>query len=138
MPKFSADSLQKLQTCHLDLQLLFGEVIKSFDCKVIVGNRSKEEQDKAFAEKKSKLQFPNSKHNSMPAMAVDVMPCAGKELDWGDTKRILYFAGHVMGIAAMLKEQGKIRHAVRYGGDWDSDTDLKDNKFQDLVHFELV
>ena len=27
---------------------------------------------------------------------------------------------------------------IRWGGDWDSDTQVKDNKFDDLVHFELI
>jgi hypothetical protein len=27
---------------------------------------------------------------------------------------------------------------LRWGGDWDMDTEVKDNKFDDLVHFELV
>ena len=26
---------------------------------------------------------------------------------------------------------------IIWGGDWDGDTDLKDNAFDDLVHFEL-
>jgi len=26
---------------------------------------------------------------------------------------------------------------IRWGGDWDMDTQTKDNKFDDLVHFEL-
>lgn len=135
MLSFGTDSLQKLNTCHADLQTLFHEVIKYFPCKVIAGNRNKADQDKAFTEKKSKLQFPNSKHNSMPSMAADVMPFP---VDWNDTNRMRYFAGYVMGIAALLKEQGKMAFSVRYGGDWDRDTQLKDNVFNDMVHFELV
>jgi len=26
---------------------------------------------------------------------------------------------------------------IRWGGDWDMDTHTKDNKFDDLVHFEM-
>jgi hypothetical protein len=26
---------------------------------------------------------------------------------------------------------------LRWGGDWDSDTEVNDNGFDDLVHFEL-
>ncbi len=43
-----------------------------------------------------------------------------------------------MGIAQKLKDEGKMTHAIRYGGDWDRDFDITDNKFQDLVHFELI
>ena len=27
---------------------------------------------------------------------------------------------------------------IRWGGDWDRDTDLSDNRFNDLPHFELM
>ena len=27
---------------------------------------------------------------------------------------------------------------IRWGGDWDRDTEVRDNKFDDLVHFEIV
>jgi len=43
-----------------------------------------------------------------------------------------------MGVARMLKDIGEIEHEVRWGGDWDRDTELKDNRFMDLVHIELI
>ena len=49
MPKFSKSSLEKLATCHIDLQTLFNEVIKTFDCIVTEGYRNQEDQEKAFA-----------------------------------------------------------------------------------------
>jgi len=27
---------------------------------------------------------------------------------------------------------------LRWGGDWDRDTEVQDNSFDDLVHFEIV
>ena len=27
---------------------------------------------------------------------------------------------------------------LRWGGDWDRDTQVKDNSFDDLLHFELI
>ena len=27
---------------------------------------------------------------------------------------------------------------LRWGGDWDRDTEVRDNSFDDLVHFEIV
>jgi hypothetical protein len=27
---------------------------------------------------------------------------------------------------------------IRWGGDWDSDGEIKDNSFDDLVHVELI
>lgn len=135
MPKFSARSAAALQTCHADLQKIFAEVIVHFDCTVIQGHRTEQEQNAAFRAGKSKLQYPQSKHNSSPSMAADVVPYP---IDWNDTDRMRYFAGFVKGVAALLYRQGVITHQVRWGGDWDRDTELKDNRFQDLPHFELI
>ena len=43
-----------------------------------------------------------------------------------------YFAGMVMGIA---KAKGI---GLRWGGDWDQDTEVKDNGFDDMPHLELT
>jgi len=37
-----------------------------------------------------------------------------------------------------LKEEGKMSHSVRYGGDWDNDKEISNNRYNDLVHFELL
>jgi len=29
-------------------------------------------------------------------------------------------------------------YPLRWGGDWDGDTETNDNRFDDLVHFELA
>lgn len=134
MNNFSKESLEKLGTCHLDLQILFNEVIKHFDCKVTEGFRDQIAQDKAFSEGKSKLKWPNGNHNKNPSMAVDVYP---SPIDMKDIHRFYLFAGFVLGTAICLKEEGKINHLIRWGGDWNSDTQVKDNSFNDLVHFEL-
>jgi len=135
MPKFSKASFSELSTCHHDLQVLFFEVIKSFDCSIIGGSRNQEDQDRAFANGNSKLRWPHGKHNRQPSMAVDVSPYP---IDWKNDKRFYWFAGYVMGMAQKLKDEGKMTHAVRFGGDWDSDTNIDNERFKDLVHFELV
>ena len=134
MPKFSKTSKGKLATCHEDLQTIFEYVIKYFDCTVVCGHRTAEKQNAAYKKGYSKVRFPNSKHNPLPAMAADVIPWP---IVWDDHDRMRYFAGYVMGVARMLKVIGEIEHDVRWGGDWDMDTELKDNKFMDLPHFEL-
>jgi len=111
------------------LQRLFKEVIKHYDCTVICGHRSQEEQDKAVAEGKSKVRYPYSKHNSFPARAVDVVPYP---IDWDDREGFYAFGGFVKGVAS----QKGIK--IRWGGDWDSDNDLHDQNFIDLPHFELA
>jgi len=65
----------------------------------------------------------------LPSLAVDVAPYP---IDWNDRERFCYFAGYVKGIAKSLGTE------LRWGGDWDRDTQVKDNNFDDLPHFELV
>ena len=129
MPAFGKDSQEKLATCDPRLQKVFNEVIKHFDCTVIEGHRGEEAQNKAFAEGKSKLKYPQGKHNKIPSLAADVLPYP---IDWNDTNRMRYFAGFVVGIAATMGIK------LRWGGDWNQNTELKDNSFNDLPHFELV
>ena len=135
MPKFSQDSFSKLSTCHIDLQVIFYEVIKTFDCAILEGHRNQEDQNRYYKEGKTQLQWPNGKHNYQPSMAVDVSP---HPVDFKNIKRFYWFAGYVMGIAQRLKDEGKVTHSLRFGGDWDNDKDINDNNFNDLVHFELI
>ena len=128
MPRFGRRSRKNLETCHEDLQELFNEVIKFFDCTVIQGHRGKEEQNKYFDEGKSKVKYPNGRHNANPSNAVDVVPYP---IDWKDTDRMYYFAGFVKGIAY------KMGIPIRWGGDWNDNTEVKDTNFKDLPHFEL-
>lgn len=135
MPKFSADSFTKLSACHSELQVLFYEVIKNFDCQILEGYRNQEDQEKAFKSGTTQLHFPHGKHNHQPSMAVDASPYP---VEWNNPKRFYWFAGYVMGIAQKLKDEGKMTHAIRYGGDWNMDKNIDNEDFKDLVHFELV
>lgn len=128
MPAFSDKSQTKLSSCHDKLQCVFNEVIKHFDCKVVTGYRGEEAQNRMFEMDRSQLTYPDSKHNQQPSLAVDVAPYP---IDWNDIGRFRYFAGYVMGIASQLGV------SLRWGGDWDKDTEVKDNNFNDLLHFEL-
>ena len=128
MPKFGRRSKKRLKTCDEDLIFLFEEVVKYFDCSVIEGHRGKRLQNKYFKQGKSKLKFPDGNHNKKPSKAVDVVPYP---IDWKDRERMTYFAGFVKGMAAVLGIP------IRWGGDWNSDTQVKDNNFDDLPHFEL-
>lgn len=135
MPKFSQESFSKLSTCHLDLQAIFFEVVKNFDCTIIEGHRGEEEQHQAFISNKSKLDWPHGKHNAQPSNAVDVAPYP---LNWMNINEFYYFAGYVMGVAQKLKDDGKVTHGLRYGGDWNCDKIIGGQQFNDLVHFELI
>lgn len=129
MPSFGEDSKAKLATAHKYLQILFNEVIKDYDCKIICGERNKEDQDKAVAEGKSKTPYPTSKHNRIPSLAVDVVPYP---IDWSDLRRFYHFGGFV------TKTAKAMNIPIRWGGDWNGNMDFKDQNFHDLPHFEVV
>jgi peptidoglycan L-alanyl-D-glutamate endopeptidase CwlK len=135
MPSFSETSFTRLQTCHKDLQIIFEEVIKTWDCVIICGNRGEEEQEEAFKKRASKLHYPNSKHNNNPSLAVDVLPYP---IDRSNMHRIILFAGKIIWIAYILYDQGKISHRIRWGGDWNNNGDMNDETFIDGEHFELI
>jgi|TARA_B100001964_G_C13714185_1_gene371644 peptidoglycan L-alanyl-D-glutamate endopeptidase CwlK len=128
MPRFGSRSINRIKTCDQRLQELFYEVVKHFDCTIIEGHRGEERQNKAYNDGKSKVKYPNGKHNQFPSVAVDVAPYP---IDWSDRDRFHYFGGFVLGVA---KQKGL---NIRWGGDWNQDTQTKDNKFDDLVHFEI-
>lgn len=109
---------------------MFNEVIRHFDCKVTKGHRGQEEQDALYYNDppRTQVKWPNSRHNSDPSEAIDVVPYP---VDWEDRERFTYFAGFVLGIAISMGIK------LRWGGDWDRDTEVDDNKFDDLPHFEL-
>ena len=131
MPSFNARSNEKLETCHVDLQRLFRYVVGYFDCSVLCGHRGMDEQNALFHAKppKTTLQWPDGKHNSLPSLAVDVAPFP---INWNNLKRFYYFGGFVKGISGLMGID------IRWGGDWDSDTLISDQSFNDLPHFELV
>tara|TARA_R100001129_G_C5124474_1_gene191188 strand:+ start:82 stop:480 length:399 start_codon:yes stop_codon:yes gene_type:complete len=129
MPKFGSRSRKNLATCHEDLQDLFNEVIKHVDCSVICGHRNKQEQNEAFEKKRTKVKYPNGRHNAKPSMAADVVPYP---IDWDDRERFHLFAGFVMGIAQSMEIN------IRWGGDWNKNFEVDDNNFDDFPHFELM
>lgn len=129
MAYYSERSKDKLITADPRLQVVFAEVIKYFDCSILEGHRDRESQNEKFRQGLSKLKWPDSNHNSLPSKAVDAVPYP---IDWNDRERFHFFAGFVKGIAASLGI------AIRWGGDWNSDTEVKDNNFDDLPHFELI
>ena len=120
MPEFSARSKAMLGTAHEDLQKLFNEVIKDYDCIIIQGHRGQIEQDQDFAKGLSKLKWPNGRHNADPSLAVDA--CPQYTGDWPSDDKFKEFADYVKACANTLNIK------ITWGGDWE----WKDND-----HFEL-
>ena len=129
MPKFGSRSKRNLKTCDQKLQNIFNEVIKHVDCSVIEGHRSQERQDKLYDQGKTQVKHPNGRHNAYPSRAIDVVPYP---IDWSDRERFTLFAGFVKGLA-----KGMYNIDLRWGGAWDSDFQVQDNRFDDFPHFEL-
>ena len=129
MPSFGKKSKERLSTCIPEIQELVKEVVKHFDCSVLCGHRNEEEQMLAYnaVPQRSGKKWPESKHNAEISTAIDVVPYPS---DWEDRERFHYFAGFVKGIAKSMGLE------IRWGGDWDSDTEVRDNDFDDLPHFE--
>ncbi len=129
MPRYSDASTRRLSGCDERLIRVMLEVIQHFDCTIITGHRDADTQAEMFRLGRSKVRYPNSKHNLSPSLAVDAAPYP---IDWKDRERFTYFAGFVWGIATSMGVP------LRWGGDWDRDTQLNDNNFDDLLHFEVV
>ena len=129
MPKFGTTSKLRLTTCHADIRAVMQEAVKVIDIKVIAGRRNEESQTAAFEAGNSQVEWPDSTHNTDPSEGIDVAPYP---IAWNDRERFTLMAGVIMGIAHTM---GIV---LRWGGDWDRDTEVKDNKFDDLGHFDLV
>lgn len=119
MAKFSSRSQERLDTCDPRLKLIMEELIQVMDVTILCGHRNEEDQNKAFASGNSKLQWPNSKHNSFPSKAVDVAPYP---ISWEDIDRFERMCGIIEGIA----HSKGIR--IRLGRDF---------SFKDYPHIEL-
>ena len=124
MPRFGRKSKERLKGVDAKLVNVANELIKLMDVTVIEGLRSQERQNELVAQGKSKTKF--GKH--VAGKALDLAPYP---VDWEDRERFHYMGGLVRGIGHSLGVD------VRWGGDWDSDGEIKDNSFDDLVHVEI-
>ena len=129
MPKFGTRSTLRLATCHPAIRRVMNEAIGFMDFSIIVGERNEEQQTAAFLAGNSQVEWPGSTHNKTPSEGIDVAPYP---IAWDDRERFTLLAGVILGIAFTMGID------LRWGGDWDRDTEVKDNKFDDLGHFELV
>ncbi len=138
MARFGRSSKAILATVDPRLQRVFEAVVIHFDCKPLQGKRTVEEQQDLYAIGRTKSLGQStvtncdgikrkSRHQS--GKAIDILPYP---INWSDTKRMRYFAGVVM------TEARHMGIGLRWGGDWDGDTELSDNSFNDLPHFELI
>lgn len=117
----SQKSRDKLNTCDEQLVKLVREMAKEMDLVVLCGFRGEKEQTEAFNKGNSKLQFPNSKHNKLPSLAVDIAP---SPIDWNNL-------GMFLKMVQLAKVKAKeLNINIRCGADF---TSLKD-----YPHVELI
>jgi len=124
MPKFGKRSKERLKGVDHRLIKVLDELIKIMDVTIIEGLRSEERQKELLEKGATKVKY--SRH--MEGKAVDLAPYP---IDWNNRDGFHYMGGMIRGIAHQLGLK------VRWGGDWNSDGDVKDNTFDDLVHIEI-
>ena len=124
MFKFGRRSRERLKGVNPKLVNVLNELIKIMDVTIIEGLRTEARQNELLAQGKSKTKY--SKH--LEGKAVDLAPYP---IDWEDRERFHYMGGMIRGIGI------KMGVDIRWGGDWDSDGEVKDNGFDDLVHVEI-
>ncbi|MGC6512372.1 MAG: M15 family peptidase [Parvibaculales bacterium] len=138
--RFGTASLKQLKSCHTDLRAILETVISHMDITILAGHRDEATQNRLQDEGLSRLRYPLSRHNQTPSMAADIAPyspLAKGGVDWEDREAFAYMGGLVRGIAVMMKRDGRIKHDLVWGGDWNADGHVRDENFRDLVHFEL-
>ena len=124
MYRFGKRSKARLKGVKPELVNVLNELVKIMDVTIIEGLRTEERQKQLVASGASKTKF--SKH--LEGKAVDLAPYP---IDWEDRDRFHYMGGMIRGIAKQLNVN------VRWGGDWDSDGETKDNGFDYLEHVQL-
>lgn len=138
--KLSKRSLDKLAECEQDLQTLMAEAIKEspFDFGITWGYRSPVKQNELYQQGRNGNSGnivtyvdgykKKSKHNHMPALAVDIVAYVNGEVTWAAPVYV-EIGTHIMEVAEILFEQDKINNRISWGGNW--------HKFKDWPHFQI-
>lgn len=124
---YGASSRAKLAQAHPKLQLLFNTADqwmsrrKLLELTILCTHRGEAEQRQAKRDGNSTLDWPNSKHNTLPSNATDASLWP---IDWKDHERFFIMAGYLLAVADFLKID------INVGALW--------KKFPDLPHVELT
>lgn len=124
MYKWSKKSSDLLATCDKRLQDLANAMLErsKFDLTIIEGYRTKDEQERAFQEGKSKAHYGQSKHNVFPSQAIDIAPYPiswdKNDIRWWKMIALAYEVARIKNI--------KIRSGVFFTG------------LEDYPHIEII
>jgi len=147
--------MSQLASCERDIQTIFMEVVKHFDCSVIEGHRTAERQNFHWAKgrhlKREGLDVQKrsnwivadpdkivtqkdgfeklSRHQGSPSKAVDIVPYPDM---WKSKDTLLELRGVVKYVQEKLMSEGKIDAMVDNGGDLWHGFDLPHYQSKDL------
>ena len=133
MWRFSKTSEERLLTADIRLVECFYDAlaVSPVDFGISCGHREEVAQMIAYQEGKSKLSWPDSKHNRNPSEAVDFYPyIAGQGAVWNEPKLFYLIAGLVL---AFGHDRG---FNLRWGGAWNGKLNGPE-EFNDLPHIEI-
>lgn len=113
---------EMLAVAHKDLQIWFRNLVKPkfTQAHISCSFRNKEDQEDAFLDGKTKLHWPNSKHNKTPAEALDLF-----QLDYNGMAcwPWAFFRD-------IAKASDETRAQIEWGGVW--------TKLGDANHYEII
>jgi peptidoglycan L-alanyl-D-glutamate endopeptidase CwlK len=131
----SERSLKRLEGVEEDLVKVVHLAIKrtpvDFGVAWQGGLRTPEEQNQLFKDGYSKCDGHEKLSKHQFGEAVDLQVYVGGTAVQSEKMQCI-----VAGVIASCALELGI--TLRWGGDWDQDGDIRDNKFNDLYHFELV
>lgn len=109
MSSFGSKSKSVLSECHPLIQEVMNEAIKSsmFDFSIIEGHRALVRQHELYNLGVTKAKPGQSPHNSLPALAVDIVPWPSQ---FDDADAMILLAGHIMSTAERMGVE------LRWGG----------------------
>lgn len=138
MAGFSARSLAHLVGVHPTLVRLLKEITQHFDCSILDGARTVEQQKLNVARGLSKTM--DSKHLIQPdgfSHAVDVAPTP-QQWDASPPSGLTKYEVECLALLFYAKGYAQAQGiALRIGADWNGNNLWQDNSFNDLDHVEL-
>lgn len=129
MATFGKRSMGNLDGVHPLLVDWAFELVTIMDFTVVSGVRGLTEQRELVAQGMSKTM--DSMHLEQPDGYGHALDIAPYPIKWERTRAFDYLAGNGWMLAA------KMGIHIRWGGDWDRDMDVYDQRFNDLGHFEI-
>ena len=125
MYRWGKKSKSMIETCDERLQKMADMMLarSEFDLTITCGHRNEKDQNWAFVNGKSKARFGQSKHNTYPSQAIDIVPYPIPK-NWDPNDR----RWQEMALNAMWCA-GKLGFEITWGGSFKS--------LSDKPHFEL-